>query len=57
MPNGHLFLPFNTGILGGDLVCLMEEELRAGVQFKNIGFGQAAAWARVGSGGAPDLAN
>eukprot|EP00931_Biecheleriopsis_adriatica_P086915 TRINITY_DN61469_c0_g1_i1.p1 TRINITY_DN61469_c0_g1~~TRINITY_DN61469_c0_g1_i1.p1 ORF type:complete len:328 (-),score=56.47 TRINITY_DN61469_c0_g1_i1:56-1039(-) len=29
----------------------LTEELRSGVQFKNVGFGQAAAWSRVGAGG------
>eukprot|EP00419_Tripos_fusus_P011192 CAMPEP_0172660584 /NCGR_PEP_ID=MMETSP1074-20121228/4145_1 /TAXON_ID=2916 /ORGANISM="Ceratium fusus, Strain PA161109" /LENGTH=297 /DNA_ID=CAMNT_0013476215 /DNA_START=49 /DNA_END=942 /DNA_ORIENTATION=+ len=29
----------------------LSEELRSGIQFKNIGFGGAAAWARVGKGG------
>merc|ERR1712032_1361109 len=29
----------------------LSEELRSGIQFKNIGFSGAAAWARVGKGG------
>lgn len=43
--------PVDTYLLYWNRSDHLTEDVRSGVQFKNVGFGEAAAWARVGQGG------